>query len=336
MLKPFRVDAILPADATATSLRTMLWRILPWPEFLLAGLFVAIGMVIGWSHKLPMQVPDSASLAFTGLSNQAAIFIVASAILITFLTQTLRRALYLVTSLVAYSAILITHFNLKLWVHVINVNQWDKAFWTSDQAMRPLVDGALSIHRGLASAVGPIDRLYLFAFLAMFVCSITVHCSRCFPVFRKVVLTSMTVHVLGGFAYLVMPALGPFIFEPGPNALETERQIYMLAAHNNALAGGLGWFQAHGAKFLATGLAAMPSLHVASSAVFVYYALRYERILGWFYVPLFLFIMSEAVATRWHYVVDIFGGLVLTTVAVICIETFYARWIAGSKEEQLT
>ncbi len=311
-----------------------LWRMLPLPEIILAASFVLTGFLIGQFSGLPLNLPDAASLAFTGMSNQAAALIVISGILIVYFTQTAKRTLYFATALVAYGAILVTHFNVKLWIHAVNRTNWDQVLWNSDQAVRPLVDGALSIHRGLAAMVGPIDRLYLFAFIAMFVCSITIHCSRDFPVFRRVMLTAMLVHVLGGLSYLIAPSLGPFLFEPGVNALETKRQVYMLASHKAAAEGGIGWFQLHGSEFLATGLGAMPSLHVASSAVFLYYAWVYERMLGWAYIPLFLFIMIEAVATRWHYVLDVVAGLGLTAIAVVSVEYFLNRWLADGETPQ--
>jgi membrane-associated phospholipid phosphatase len=101
----------------------------------------------------------------------------------------------------------------------------------------------------------------------------------------------------------------------------------MLAARDAALPGGISWFQTQGSEFLATGLAAMPSLHVASSAVFVYFAWKHERHLCWFYLPLFGFIMIEAVATRWHYIVDIVAGLGLTALAIFLVDWSFRRWM---------
>ena len=108
----------------------------------------------------------------------------------------------------------------------------------------------------------------------------------------------------------------------------------MLAEHNEAIAGGTRWLSMNGSQYLATGLAAMPSLHVASSAVFVYYAWVYERRLCWLYLPLFLFIMNEAVASRWHYVVDIVAGIGLTAVAVFIVEYFFYKWLADVGADQ--
>lgn len=323
----------LPAPVVATPKRIGLRFHLPLPEAFLALAFIAAGLCIGRLFGLPVSLPASSSLAFTGMGNLVPALVVAAGLLITFLTQRAARALYFVAALVSYCAILIIHFNVKLWAHVVNPTVWDSEFRQIDEMLRPAVDGSLAIHRMLASAIGPIDWLYLFAFLAMFGCSIIVHSSRSFLVFRKAVLTAMLVHVLGGLSYLAMPALGPFIYEHGANALETHRQIFMLGAHNAAVPGGIAWFEKEGPQFLATGLGAMPSLHVASSAVFVYYAWRHERHLSWLYLPLFAFIMIEAVATRWHYLVDIVAGLALTALAIWVVEYTFGRWLSHLNED---
>ena len=321
------VSGSVPVPVISASKGTTVRLHLPLPEILLASAFGLTGFIISLSFGLPISLPAGKSLAFTGMGNLVPLIVVAAGLLITLLTQRAGRTLYFATALVAYGAILIMHFNIKLWVHVINSSLWDEQFWRIDEMLRPLINGAIGFHNGLAAIIGPVDWLYLFAFLAMFVCSIIVHSSRSFLVFRKMILTAMLVHVLGGLSYLIAPSLGPFIYESGVNALETHRQLFMLTAHDAALHGGISWFRTEGSEFLATGLAAMPSLHVASSAVFVYYAWRHERHLCWFYLPLFGFIMIEAVATRWHYLVDVVAGLGLTALAILIVDSAFRRWM---------
>lgn len=322
----------IPAPMTVAPKPIALRFHLPIPEIAVTVAFVMTGFCISRIFGLPISFPARSVLAFTGMGNLVPALVVAAGLIITFLTQQAGRAFYFAAVLVSYCAILIVHFNIKLWAHVINPALWDLEYWRIDSMLRPAVDGSLAIHRMLAAMVGPIDGLYLFAFLAMFGCSIIVHSSRSFPVFRKAVLTAMLVHVLGGLSYLIAPALGPFVYEHGVNALETHRQVFMLGAHNASLPGGISWFETQGPEFLATGLAAMPSLHIASSAVFVYYAWRHERHLSWGYVPLFIFIMIEAVATRWHYLVDIVAGLGLTALAIFLVEFSFGRWFPEVSE----
>jgi PAP2 superfamily len=315
----------LPVAAVDTPVLPLLRTRLPIPELALAFFFVSIGCGLSWGYGLPLSLPSGSSLAFTGMNNLVPTLVVVAGLIITLMTQKVERALYFAAVLVGYGAILIVHFNIKLWVHAINPVLWDEAYMRVDSALYPLITGARTLHDALPAMGGAVNRLYLFAFLAMFGCSIIIHSSRSFPVFRRMILTAMLVHVIGGFSYLIAPALGPFLFDSGVNALEAERQAFMLVAHNAALAGESNWFGAHGSEFLATGLAAMPSLHVASSAVFVYYAWVHERWLGWLYLPLFGFIMIEAIATRWHYLVDIVAGLGLTALAVFIVERILAR-----------
>jgi hypothetical protein len=300
---------------------------LPIPEVLLMLCFVAVGIAISMAYKLPISLPDATSLAFTGMDYTVPIILTLAGLLLTWITQKTPRTLYFLTVLFAYAAILIVHFNIKLWITEINPASWDQPFRRIDDAFSPLVNASFAIRRALGWLGGSLDLLYLFAFLAMFGCSIIVHSSRSFIVFRKVVLTAMFVHVLGALSYLITPALGPFLYEAGANALETQRQVHMLALHNEALVGGTAWLRANGAEHLATGLAAMPSLHVASSAVFVYFAWRHERWLFWLYLPLFAFILNEAVATRWHYIVDLIAGVGLTGIAVFVVEYYFYKWI---------
>jgi len=241
------------------------------------------------------------------------------------------RLVYYVAAALAYGIILITHFNIKMWMSLINPNLWDDAYWKTDQMVRPLIDTSFAVHNLVDRIMPAGEHLYLFAFLAMFACSIIVHSAQRFILFRKVIFTAMLVHVLGALSYLVMPAVGPFIFEPGVNALESARQVHMYGGYQALMAGGRPWIASEGSGFLFAPVAAMPSLHVASSAVFVFYAWKHARWLGLIYLPLFAFIIFEAMATRWHYWIDVVAGLALTALAIALtaalfrpIEAFHA------------
>ncbi len=295
----------------------------PTPELGLAMIFAFVAVIISQIVQLPFSLPGANALQFTGMSYAVPFGIVAGWVLLTVLSKRRFRVFYYLAASLAYGVVVIVHFNVKMWMNIVNPVRWDELYWQTDQAMRPLVDGSFAVHNAISAVLPMGNHLYLFAFLAMFVCSILVHSMRCFIVFRKVIFTAMLVHVLGALSYLIMPAVGPFLYEAGHNALETARQVHMYGGYQEMMAGGRPWIAAHGADHMFAAVAAMPSLHVASSAVFVYYAFRYERWLGWFYLPLFGFIMIEAVATRWHYIVDVFAGFGLTALAIlICALVF--------------
>lgn len=308
--------ALTPPQQSDASFRAKVMFFAPLPELLLAVMFLAVGLALSWGLRIDFSIPASDALEFTGMSYAVPLSLIGFLGLLLVLAKQTMRLMYYTAAGIAYGIILVTHFNIKLWMSVINPVLWDDLYWQTDQMVRPLVDLAFTVHH-LTDMVMPAgNHLYLFAFLAMFAGSIITHSMQRFIVFRKVIFTAMLVHVLGALAYLVMPAVGPFLYEPGVNALETARQKHMLGGYQALVAGGRPWIASEGSQFMFAAVAAMPSLHVASSAVFVHYAWKHARWLGWVYLPLFVFIIFEAVATRWHYWIDVVVGLGLTALAI--------------------
>ena len=282
-------------------------------------------MMLAWRLELQFVVPASDALEFTGMSYSVPLSLISILGLYLIVTKQAQRLAYYCLAAIAYGVILISHFNVKLWMSLINPVLWDDFYWSTDQAVRPLVDAAFALHNGVDVTLPIGEHLYLFAFLAMFAGSIIVHSMQSFIVFRKVIFSAMLVHVLGALSYLVMPAVGPFIYEQGVNALETARQVHMYDGYKALVAGGRPWIASEGSQYMFAAVAAMPSLHVASSAVFVYFAWNHARWLGVAYLPLFIFIIFEAVATRWHYWIDVVAGLALTTLAIAITTALFSR-----------
>lgn len=295
------------------------------PEALLALSALASMVVLSLVFSLPISLPDMNSLLFTGMSIWAPVAAFGIWWGASFFAGRGRQIPIYIAQLSAYLVILIAHFNTKLWMTAINPNLHDKLYWDIDQLFRPVIDASFAVHR-LVGQFGWENKLYLFAFLAMYVFSVIVHSFRDFVTFRKVVFASMLIHVLGGLGYLIAPAIGPFLFEHGLNVIASEQQQHMVNVYHGVMQGGAGWIAKNGPTVIMAPPAAMPSLHVASSAVFVWYAWKHERWLCWAYIPLFLFIIAEAMATRWHYLIDIVVGLGLTALCLsICEMVFRKR-----------
>jgi hypothetical protein len=302
--------------------------VVPLPELVLALGVLGVAALLAAALDLEFAVPSSRALEFTGMSFAVPLSLIAVLGLFLVVTKQARRLAYYIAAGMAYGIILIAHFNIKMWMSLINPAVWDDFYWNTDQMIRPLIDASFAVHNGVDMVLPAGEQLYLYAFLAMFAGSIIVHSMQNFIVFRKVIFTAMLVHVLGALSYLFMPAIGPFLYEPGVNTLETARQVHMYDSYQALMAGGRAWVASQGSQFMFAAVAAMPSLHVASSAVFVYYAWRNARWLGVLYLPLFVFIMFEAMATRWHYAIDVVAGLALTALA-IAITTALFRPIAA-------
>jgi len=75
--------------------------------------------------------------------------------------------------------------------------------------------------------------------------------------------------------------------------------------------------------------AAFPSLHVAGAFVAVLGAWRYARRMFWVFLPLFMAMCVSTVYGRYHYVADIFGGLIIGGMGWL----LGRRWEAREAEE---
>lgn len=217
----------------------------------------------------------------------------------------------IIVALPCYAAVMMAHFNIKLWVPDINPRLHDDVYWQIDQALRPLVDAAMTVRHSLNFIVPADSPFYSHGFIAMFYFGFTVHAMQRTEIFRALVIAAITLQAFGALGYLIAPALGPFVFEQGTNTFFTSVQHGMLTAYQTHLAQGTSWVRANGDAMLLTGLGAMPSLHAGGSFLFVIFAWRHCRWISPLPIMLFGFICIAAIASRWHYLIDLPVGMLL-------------------------
>ena len=239
--------------------------------------------------------------------------------------QRSRMAWNFLIALPCYAVVLICHFNLKLWWPLINPTRWDQQFWQIDLLFRPVVLGAFTAREAMTPVFGLGQNAYMVSFIMMFYTSFSVHALQGPNQFRRLFLSALFFQGIGGFCYLVMPALGPFIYERGLIMIHSDAQHGMLDTYNQIIAGGSAWIGANGSANLTAGLGAMPSLHVGGAFLFLYFAWRNAKILVPVYTIFFTFILVSAVATRWHYLIDLPFGLLLAVVSIRIAERVEQR-----------
>ncbi|MBB5280618.1 phosphatase PAP2 family protein [Pacificimonas flava] len=310
------------ADARHSHWRAR-WQRYAGPELTFVALLTLIGVALAITHGVSIALPGAATLAIFGIHYLVPVATMGIWAGVLFVQRRSGEILYYALVFAAYLLLLVLHFNLKLWIPVLNPAAWDDVYWQTDRAMQPVIALAYAGHNWLQSAFGNIDSWYLFGFVLMFYFSYILHAVQSPLVFRRLVLSSFLVQGLGGLAYLVAPAVGPFIYQEGANALATETQADMLAAHQAIRHQGASWLNLNAEHILTGGLAAMPSLHTAASAVFLYFAWRYLPGLVVLYLPAFGFILMEAVATRWHYIVDLPAGAALAAFSIWAAHCLY-------------
>lgn len=284
-------------------------------------MLAALVLVSGFD--LVFYFPDTHSSAFALEHYLAGIFL--SAVLLAFLHWRANKALpgaellRLGRQMLALALIVYLHFNFKLWAQLVNPSRFDDLYLAIDQALPWLMQliGFLNLGFTPLKTVLPdaYHDVFVAMFLATFLCLAATHRSRAF---EQSLLAIAWVLILGGLAYLPAPALGPFLYDADLGSHASFIQQDML--------GFMRRFTTSNGQDYERGnfimpLAAMPSLHIAHAFVLLYYAWKNLRWLGYAYLPLFLFLLTEAITSHWHYLIDLPAGLLI---ALLGIKV--ARW----------
>lgn len=278
-----------------------------WIAGAMLGLMEALSLMLG----PPISFPAASQVDFLGLHY---VYPLVGTGLLGGLTMafgnraTGRRFLI---ALPCYAIVLLAHFNLKLWAPHINPLNFDALFWSIDSALHPLVSACMVFRASLTPLIPYGSNVYLTAFIIMFYASFLFHAVRTPEHFPKLVIAVLLLQSLGAVVYVLFPAVGPFIYEPGVNPVISHGQDYMLSFYRQSAAEGSDWLRLNASSNFTAGLGAMPSLHAGGSFLFFLFAARYGRVLLPLYSGLLVYIITTAIATRWHYLIDIPVGMAL-------------------------
>jgi len=303
----------------------MQWALRVPAEILIALAFLAFTVAVAIALGLPFSFPSGDRAAFVGLHYLYPLIGIAIwAAIVVFSRREALAATFFV-ALPSYALVLLCHFNLKLWIPHINPALWDDAYWITDQAIRPMIDASMALRMAIDPVVSVDSNLYMIGFIALFYLAFGWACIKRPDSFRELVLAAIILQILGSLAYLVAPALGPFLYEAGVEPPATSAQQSMLMTWEANRAGGAAWIAAEGGRHITAGLAAMPSLHAGGSFLFLLYALRHAKELRTIFTVIFVFIAIDAVANRWHYAIDLPVGMALAGMATWLATRIAAR-----------
>ena len=158
--------------------------------------------------------------------------------------------------------------------------------------MRWLIDGAAVVRAAVARLLPAPDLWYQYAQLSLFILSFWLHAKGTRRWHHHNMTALLLNQMIGALAYLVAPALGPFVFEQGQNAASTLAQQAMYRDFLGLHAQGTSWLAVHGGASFTAPLAAMPSLHVSVACIVSYYMLKAQLrvaplivvLAGWIFV----------------------------------------------------
>lgn len=282
---------------------------------LCAGIFAA-GLVAG----MPPTYPDSYSLAPL-LGHYLGPVLVAVALKLAFIiVHSLRKRPskhnnpYLVLKLFPFVAgITFFHFNFKVWAPIIHPANYDAVLYASDLKLQPIVTLFMWVRSSVASLLHMnVDIAYHGLFVLMFFTSMVLHTLRDSEAGqRRLIFGIAAILAVGGVSYWIWPSAGPFVFRGGLSELGRGAQEGMLTLYNQVRATGI-----RDSGDFVGGLAAMPSLHVAHVLFLCIMMRRVSKILFYVYGAISTWIVIEAVASGWHYVIDLPAGALITFAVV--------------------
>lgn len=286
-------------------------------EVLFAAAMLALMLGLSLAFRLPIRLPATNGALFVGIHY---LYPLCGLLICTtcamFGADRRIDSRPLLVALPCFAVVLFVHFHLKLWAPIINPDSFDATYWQVDETLQPLVEFCFWVRLQLLPFVSYGANLYMWSFIALFWLSLCYHALKTPEIFRTLFLAMLFMQGFGGIAYLLAPAVGPFIYQAGLNPHISQSQHYMLLVHDHVLAQGAPWLSANESAVLLTGLGAMPSLHVGSSGLFLWFAARYGRPLLPAYIPLFSYIVINSIASRWHYLIDLPAGLLLAALSI--------------------
>jgi hypothetical protein len=241
-------------------------------------------------------------------------------------SQLLQRITTDMTYIMLFVVVIYFHFHIKMWMPLLNSRMYDGSYFRIDLDLWPVMEGLGRARAALASVLPAPDLWYQGAQLGLFIGSFWIHGLGDRRWHHHNVTALLLNLMIGPLTYLIAPAVGPFIFETGPNQAATAAQQAMYAQFSDLVAQGPSWLIAHGGAYFTAPLAAMPSLHVSAACIVSYYAIRAR---SWFAPLMILFaiwIFIDSVVSRWHYLIDLPPGILLAMVSIAI-----ANWVCGDR-----
>jgi hypothetical protein len=230
----------------------------------------------------------------------------------------------LVFGLVAAASL--THFNLKMWAPALHGTVHDELLWRLDGPFVPLLDMLVAARQALGQILGPwLGRVYHTAFLLGFSLTLTwfaVFARDRFAGYSSAIVLSIA---LGGFTYLALPAAGPFVQAEGGSAHASAAQAMLLPKFIQLVGEGAPFILREGAVLFTATFGAMPSLHVAQALIMLVFAMRARAWFRWPLALMFVWIVFEALATRWHYLIDLPPGLLFGWLCIVVSDKLNAK-----------
>lgn len=223
---------------------------------------------------------------------------------------------------------------LKPLIHFVNPYSWDAAFMELDRALHFGQDPWRLLDPIFGSEAGTrgINFIYNFWFYIIFVFWLMAAwakpqtadgtlSTRSKPEWgRQFTLAFMLCWVIGGlFLATLWSSMGPAFYDfvdPTNNPFDAQ-MVKLLALHESNSLWAIDTQNLLRASYLTPGIggpegiSAMPSIHNATAALFVFAGFRINKFTGWLMTAFSVCILIGSVHLAWHYAIDGYAGILI-------------------------
>ncbi len=154
---------------------------------------------------------------------------------------------------------------------------------------------------------------------------ISLYLRKLYREFRVVMVAMMTAYYIGFMGYIILPAASPYVVIPELYHIDIWEGTSFISR----------WIQAIVSLSPDRVRDAFPSMHNSITLLTVFMAWRYNRIIFWSLLPLAISLAIATVYLRYHFVVDILAGFVVTFMAIYLSPKLDFWWHAGQREQGL-
>ncbi|MFP5229251.1 MAG: phosphatase PAP2 family protein [Acidobacteriota bacterium] len=208
------------------------------------------------------------------------------------------------------------HFQFKAWMPLINPHRYGRVYENVDQQFGFIVALCTHFVAWMDRCGISVSDAYHGCFMILFFICFGLHALYDSPIGqRQLMLGVGCILAFGGICYWIAPAVGPFVYRHGADSHATFIQMHMWQKFQSLVS-----TRHMPAGYFLMSPAAMPSLHVAHTAFFLWMLRRISRPLSLLFLPVLLWFIATAIGLAWHYILDIPAGLLLAALAVLLVQ----------------
>ncbi len=117
----------------------------------------------------------------------------------------------------------------------------------------------------------------------------------------------------GYVLYIFFPAVGPGVYFQALFSKNLDGSL--ITQFTNTLVDTQGYAKG-----------TFPSLHIACSTIYIYFAYKNSKVLFWIFLPVIISLWVSTVYLRYHYLIDVFAGYCLAIICIFIGNLIYKKW----------